>query len=239
MSDIKQFLLSSINYALELGKLSPEQRRAIISLLPKKRQRPRLFKNWRPISLLNVDYKILAKALANRLSPFLPGLIDEDQTGYVKSRFIGNNIRITLDIMIFCNKNKISAILLSIDFEKTFDSLKWSYLDQCLETYNFGPKFRGFVKTLYNDISAAVLTNGNISNWFTIERGVRQGCPLSAYLFILAAETLAHRIRKDDEVKGIIIEDTEIKISQLADDTTCFVSDKNSIRQLLTIFSKF
>ena len=105
-SDIKQFLLSSINYALELGKLSPEQRRAIISLLAKKDKDRVYLKNWRPISLLNVDYKILAKALANRLSPFLPGLIDGDQAGYVKRRFIGNNIRITEGIMIFCNKKK-------------------------------------------------------------------------------------------------------------------------------------
>ena len=79
--------------------------------------------------------------------------------------------------MILCNKNNISAIVLSIDYEKAFDSLKWSYLDQGLESYNFGPKLWGFVNTLYSDISAAVLNNGNISNWFTIKREVRPGCP--------------------------------------------------------------
>ena len=82
----------------------------------------------------------------------------------------------------------MSVSVLSIYFEKAFDSLKWSYLDQCLETYNFGPKFRGFVKTLYN-MSATILNNGNMSNRFTIERGVRQGCPLSQYIFLLPADT--------------------------------------------------
>ena len=88
-SDIKRYLLDGIHFALVNGSMSIEQRRAIISLLPKK-EKDRLFlKNWRPISRLNVDYKILAKALANRLTKFLPPLIDEDKTGYVKQRFIG------------------------------------------------------------------------------------------------------------------------------------------------------
>ena len=113
--------------------MSVEQRRAIISLLPKKEKDRIFLKNWRPTSLLNVDYKILAKALANRLTTFLPLLIDEDQTGYVKQRFIGNNIRIIEDIMIYIEHNNVKGIMLSIDFEKAFDSLKWSYLDKCLE----------------------------------------------------------------------------------------------------------
>ena len=69
-------------------------------------------KNWRPITLLNTDYKILAKALANRLTEFLPYLINEDQTGYVKGRFIGCNIRLIEDIIIHCNRENISDIIL-------------------------------------------------------------------------------------------------------------------------------
>ena len=127
--DIKGYLLASIRFALENGIMSMEQRRAIICLLPKKEKNRIFLKNWRPISLLHVDYKIIAKALANRLTKYLPRLIDEDQTGYVKERFIGNDIRIIEGIMIYTKQNNIKGIMLSIDFEKAFDSLKWSYLD--------------------------------------------------------------------------------------------------------------
>ena len=210
-SDIREFFLASINYSLEHGTLSIAKRRAIISLLPKG-EKDRLFlKNWRPISLLNVDYKILAKALANRLIKFLSQLIDEDQTGYVKKMFIENNIRIIEDIMIYTQRNKISGILLSVDFEKAFDSVHWNFLAKCLEAFNFGPKLRSYVRTLYQDISATVLNNGHTSKWFRLERGVRQGCPLSPDLFILLAETLSCKIRENDTIKGITISNCEIK----------------------------
>ena len=116
--------------------------------------------------------------------------------------------------MIYTKQSNIKGIMLSIDFEKAFDSLKWSYLDKCLKSFNFGLKLRSYVKTLYNDIHATVLNNGHISNWFSISRGVRQGCPLSPYLFILAVETLANRIRTDNDGGGIHIQNTEIKITQ-------------------------
>ena len=237
--DIKQFFLASINYSLEHGTLSIALRRAIISLLPKG-DKDRLFlKNWWPISLLNVDYKILGKALANRLIEFLPQLIDEDQTGCVKKRLIGNNIRIIEDIMIYTTKNKISGILLSVDFEKAFDSVSWKFLAKCLEAFNFGPKFRSYVQTLYHDISATVLNNGHTSQWFRLERGVRQGCPLSPYQFILLAETLSCKTREHEAIQGISLNNCEIKITQMADDTTCFVKDKISLKNLIDVFKNF
>ena len=152
-NDIKYLLLSSINFALQYGRLSTEQRRGIISPLPKKDKDRLYLKNWRPISLLNVDYKILAKALGNRIISFLPTLIDEDQTGYIKKRFIGNNIRIIEVILLYTNKNKVTGILLTIYFEKAFYSLKWGFLKKCLQAFNFGQRFVSYINVLYSDIS--------------------------------------------------------------------------------------
>ena len=109
----------------------------------------------------------------------------------------------------------------------------------CLKLYNFGTNFIYFIKTLYNETTTAVINNGNISKWFKPERGVRQGCPISPYLFILAVEILSSKIRSLNDIKGIKIGGTEIKISQLADDTTCLIKYDVSLQNMLTVFDKF
>ena len=236
---IKPYLMESYKHSLLKGELSVEQKRAIITLIPKK-DKDRLFlKNWRPISLLNVDYKILTKTLANRLSKVLPHIINNDQTGYIKGRFIGCNIRIIEDILQFTDMNNLPGIILNIDFEKAFDSISWQFIEKSLETFNFGQVFISYVKTLYTNISATVINNGQISEWFTLYRGVRQGCPISPYLFILSVELLAICVRENKNIRGIRIKDTEVKITQLADDTTCFVSDVNSVSEILNLLHNF
>jgi hypothetical protein len=193
----------------------------------------------RPISLLNVDYKILTKALAQRLCTVLPHIIHEDQTGYIKGRFIGCNIRLIEDVMFYTEINKLPGIILNIDFEKAFDSVNWDFIFKSLEAFNFGCKFISFIKTLYHNISATIINNGEISDWFTPKRGVRQGCPISAYLFIIAVELLAINIRENSDIKGININGTEVKVSQLADDTNLFVIDTNSVSIILKTFKLF
>ena len=238
-TDLKYLLLDSLNYGLESGKLSMDQRRGIITLFPKKDKDRLYLKNWRPISLLNLDYKILTKILANRVIKALPDLIDADQTGYIKGRYIGCNIRTIEDIIIYTRNNTVSGILLLIDFEKAFDTVSWNFINKCLEAFNFGPKFRNYISYLYNDISTAIINNGNISSWFSLGRGVRQGCPISPYLFILCVEVLVCKIRQDPSIKGIVIDRKEIKLSQLADDTTTFLKDTDSLEQLLYTLSEF
>ena len=238
-SDIKDILVTSMNFNLRNGKLSLEQRRGILTLIPKK-DKDRLFlKNWRPLTLLNTDYKILAKALANRLLKVLPFIVEDDQTGYISGRFIGCNIRLIEDILIRTTKLNIAGILLTIDFEKAFDSLRWSFIRKALKHFNFGEKFISYVNALYNQISTTVINNGFISSWFSPKRGVRQGCPFSPYLFILSVEILAISIRQNKDISGLVFDGTETKISQLADDTTCVVRDEKSLKELLKVFELF
>ena len=238
-NDIKTPLIKCILYSIENGELSIEQRRGIITLIPKKDKNRLFLKNWRPLTLLNVDYKILAKLLSNRLCKVLPHIINEDQTGYIKGRFIGCNIRQIEDAIIFTDLNNTPGIILTIDFEKAFDSINWNFIDKALDAFNFGPIFRGYIRTLYKNICSTIINNGITSEWFYPKRGVRQGCPISPYIFILAVELLAIGIRENPEVKGIDINGTILKISQLADDTTCFVRDLKSVVKILEIFKAF
>ena len=107
-----------------------------------------------------------------------------------------------------------------LDFEKAFDSVEWSFIWKTLSSFNFGSSVINWIKLCYRSIESCVLNNGWGSSYFTPERGVRQGCPLSPYIFILCAEVLANKIRENNDIKGITVRGNEIKISQYADDTT-------------------
>ena len=124
-NDISDYLVNSINYAFGKGQLSVIQRWEIIKLIPKKDAEPDLIKNWRPITLLNCDYKIAAKAIANRLKKVIPKLVNSDQTGFIKRRFTGENIRLINGVINFAAAKNIPGLLLFLDFEKAFDSLNW------------------------------------------------------------------------------------------------------------------
>ena len=232
-------LLASLNRAYELGRLSISQRRGIITLLPKEDADLMLLQNWRPITLLNVDYKIASKAIAMRIEPMLPNLVHPDQTGFVKGRYIGENIRLIFDIMEQTKVNNIPGILISVDFKKAFDSLEWSCIQSTLQKFNFGDSLRKWIKIFYTDIESAALNNGFATDWFKPSRGVRQGCPLSPFLFILTAEVLSNKIRQNPTVKGIRLFGSEVKLSQFADDTNLFCGDLASVEQALDIVNVF
>ena len=132
--DLGYFLIRSFNYGLENKKLSITQRQGIISILPKGDKPREFLKNWRPIALLNVSYKILSGCLANRLKSVLDKLIHENQKGFLKGRYIGENTRLLYEILHITEELQIPGLLLLVDFEKAFDSVSWEFL---YEVMNF------------------------------------------------------------------------------------------------------
>ena len=227
-------MLNSYNAAFETGSLSVSQRRGTITLIQKSDGNLSEHSHWRPISLLNVDYKILTRILAKRVESFLPKLVNSDQTGFVNGRYIGQNIRLLSDIMEYLDAKKTSGLFLFVDFEKAFDTLEWNFIAKTLEVFNFGPNFTRWFSVVYNNVQSAVMNGGFLTNYFKISRGVRQGCPLSPSLFILAVELLALKIRQDPSCKGIDLPNQqEVKISQFADDTTIITNNSESLKPYL------
>ena len=237
--DIKELLHSCYLYSFKNGELSQDQRTGILNLLPKDGKDLRYLANWRPISLLNTDYKILTKALATRIQKVLPDLIDADQVGYMKNRYIGENIRILSDLIKFAEIEDIEAYIAQIDFEKAFDSIEWPFLLKTLESFNFGPHFVRWIRIIYTNIQSCIGNNGYYSTTFKLSRSIRQGCPISALLFILVAEVIAIHIRNDDSITGIIVNNIEFKISLMADDTTIYTKNIQSIVNVILKFSEF
>ena len=183
--------------------------------------KPRQYlKNWRPITLLNIIYKIASGVVANRIKQYLPKLINEDQTGFISGRYIGENTRLLYDVLHFTEKENIPGLLLLVDFEKAFDTVSWSCIEQTLKYFNFGESIINWIKLFQNNIYSSINQGGNLSESIPICRGCRQGDPASSYIFVLCAELLAARIRNNQEIKGIKLGKKEIKLSLFADDTT-------------------
>ena len=148
-NDLKSFYIKSLNYSFKNGSLTTLQKQGIISLLPKKDKDLCSLNNWRPLTLLNTDYKIVTKAIANRIKKFLPNIIDCSQTGFIKGRYIGENIRLVQETIEKMENEDMPGLLFFADFEKAFDSVSHKYILQCLETFNFGTDIIKWVKCFY------------------------------------------------------------------------------------------
>ena len=222
-------MVDSLNCSYDFGELSNSQKQAIITLIEKRDKDKRYLSNWRPISLINVDVKIGSKAIAKRLENVLPSIIHYNQCAYVKGRTIFDAVRTVDDIMEFSERYNLEGRMICIDFNKAFDTVSRDFLFRTLSSFGFGPSFLQWIHIFYNNISSCVVNNGFSTQHFTVERGVRQRDPLSAYLFIIVLEILCISLRNSKDIHSIKVDEEEIRLCLFADDLTGFLKDDFSL----------
>ena len=232
-------LAKLFNHLLDMGYLTHSQQLAVISLIPKKGDL-NLISNWRPISLQCCDAKILSKILANRLRMYMPNLTSESQVCSVPGRQIQDHTLLVREAIAYSNHKKAPLYIISIDQEKAFDRVQWDFMFEVLLRLGVPARFVGYVKTLYTNPTACINVNGNLTTSFPLERGVKQGCPLSMLLYALVAETIGKAIDNDTNIVGIAIPGTTpVKKVQFADDTNGLLANTLSIYHLIALFQKY
>ena len=235
-------LLNSYKHSFRSKKLPYSERLGVLTLIHKGKDLARDdVNNWRPISLTNVDYKIIAKTLSRRLDKVIEKLIGEQQMGFMKGRNISNIHRIIDDLLDTHRLTDSSGIIMAIDFKQAFDAINIDCILKTLNIFGFGDYFTDWVSILNTDRLACVKNGGYISQPFSMRNGVRQGCPISPQLFILAVEILAQKIIQDPNIKGLNPHNSNkpLKLEQYADDTSLFLKDGNDLRRSMDHLDTF
>ena len=215
---LKEILFEAYQFALNQGRLHDTARLGLISLIPKRDRNLLYIKNWRPIILLESDFKILAKVLANRIKLTLDHIIGREQTAFIKGRQISENLRKLMDIIIHMEDENKPGYLILLDFEKAFDKIEYRAVDEVLKWFNFSDEIRDWVKVIFQDFELAVYNNGYISDSFKAKKGLFQGNPVAPYLSIVVMELLATKIRQNAKIKGLKMGDAELLLAMFADD---------------------
>ncbi len=192
---------------------------AIIKVLPKKENAERV-KDYRPVSLINTDQKIFSHVIANRLKKGLQKVIGEEQIAYLEKRQIHQAINLT---RLACERFKNESCVIALDFSKAFDTVDKNYLYNLLQVIGTPANIVKCIKAIYEKTTAVVEVNHHMTKSVEIKKGVRQGCPLSALLFILAIEPLLLDIKNDPFINTNFV----TKVSAYADDITCYVKSRS------------
>uniref|UniRef100_A0A1A8PUF6 Reverse transcriptase domain-containing protein n=2 Tax=Nothobranchius rachovii TaxID=451742 RepID=A0A1A8PUF6_9TELE len=238
--ELAEILLESFNWTLNKAEIPPSWREAIITALPKEGRNPEYCESYRPISILNVDYKLFTSIISKRLEYYMIELVHEDQTGFIKGRQSHDSVRRTLHIIDQANRQKLRMVLVSLDAEKAFDRVSWSFLFKVLERLGFNDLFIRCMQALYDRPTARVKLNGHLTNTFQLHRGTRQGCCLSPSLFALFIEPLAQAIRQNAALEGVTIANTEHKIGLFADDIIIYLRNPDTtLPKLMKTLTEF
>jgi exonuclease III len=236
---ITPVLYGVFNHALSSGIMPTSWCKSLITLIPKKEIDLENINNWRPISLVNSDTKIFMKIIANRLNFICEKIIPPQQSGFVKNRSITDAALDIITTMRNQSDPSKQHWLLFIDQQKAFDRVNHNFLELTLKNMNFDPKFINLVHNLFSNQEAHIIESENISRPFRVERGVRQGDPLSPLLYVLAFEPLIRNLEK--HLQGIKLENQYFKTSAYADDLTIGIGsplDWNLVQSSLNLYEE-
>ncbi|KAG7589015.1 Reverse transcriptase zinc-binding domain [Arabidopsis suecica] len=216
----------------------------ILALIPKKED-AKVMKDYRPISCCNVLYKVISKILANRLKSLLPEIISPNQTAFIKNRLLMENVLLASEIVKDYHKDDVSPrCAMKIDISKAFDSVQWSFLLETLKAMHFPGKFIHWIQLCISTATFSVQVNGELTGFFGSKRGLRHGCALSPYLFVICMNVLSQRINKAavEGKFGYHPRCHNVLLTHLcfADDLMVFAEGtKRSIEGIMSVFDDF
>jgi hypothetical protein len=228
------------------GKVLPALNATFLTLIPKE-ERVTNPKNFRPIALCNVIYKIISKVIALRLKPILPFIISKEQSGYIEGRQIMDNVILVHEVIHSLKSTRTPGMLLKLDLSKAFDKLSWHYIRVVLTAFGFSTNWTDWIMNLITSAFFSILVNGTPSQPFSPSRGIRQGNPLSPFLFVIMAEGLGRYIKASIEngsLQGLPLHGLQpaASHSQFVDDTmlmnTPTVQEANKLSSILSDFSE-
>ncbi|KAG0415775.1 hypothetical protein HPB47_007049 [Ixodes persulcatus] len=195
---------------------------------------------WRPITLLNSDYKLLAATLASRLQAFLPELVNPRQTCSVSGRSIHTLTTLTRDILEFTRSRRANGLLVSLDQAKAFDRVEHQYFLGVLDGFGFSSESAQLFAALNSDLRSDLFLNGSLVARFPVTRGVRQGCPLSPVLFVLSLEPFLVGVDRHHSISGLALPGSdELRVSAYADDVTLYLRDEDSLVKAPRLFDEY